>query len=116
MCDEYKAITGWVCRWTGNLWCALGNRVQVGVVRSGRDGSQGIALGVLIGFLASMLLCARESTNIGPRPLRIERQLEILKAEMRLDAPRRLAALGEPREDRPGPRHSREMSVLGMAG
>jgi hypothetical protein len=65
-----------------------------------------IFLGVLMGFLAGMFLCARYlrqeiAANIGPRLVRIERQLEILEAEMRLDAATRLAALGERRQDRP---------------
>ena len=64
-----------------------------------------IFLGVLMGFLAGMFLCARYlrqeiAANIGPRLVRIERQLEILEAEMRLDAATRLAVLGERREDR----------------
>jgi hypothetical protein len=64
-----------------------------------------IFLGVLMGFLAGMFLCARYlrqeiAANIGPRLVHIERQLEILEAEMRLDAATRLAALGERREDR----------------
>ena len=52
-----------------------------------------------------MFLCARYlrqeiAANIGPRLVRIERQLEILEVEMRLDATTHLAALSERRENR----------------
>ena len=61
-----------------------------------------IFLGVLVGFLAGMVLCAKYlrqeiAANIGPRLVQIERQLEILQAEMRLDATTRLATLSEHR-------------------
>lgn len=64
-----------------------------------------IFLGVLIGFLAGMFLCARYlrqeiAANIGPRLVRIERQLEALQTEMRLDAVTRLASMSERLEDR----------------
>jgi hypothetical protein len=64
-----------------------------------------IFLGVLIGLLAGMFLCSRYlrqeiAANIGPRLVRIERQLEILETEMRLDATTRLAVLSKPRKDR----------------
>jgi hypothetical protein len=63
-----------------------------------------ILLGVLMGVLAGMFLSARYlrqeiSANIGPRLVRIERQLEIVEAEMRLDATTRLAALTKHCED-----------------
>jgi uncharacterized protein YneF (UPF0154 family) len=64
-----------------------------------------IFLGVLIGFLAGMFLCARYlrqeiAANIGPRLVNIERQLETVQAEMRLDAATRLASISERLEDR----------------
>jgi hypothetical protein len=67
-----------------------------------------IFLGVLLGFLAGMFLCARYlrqeiAANIGPRLVSIERQLEILQAEMRLDAATRLASISERLEDRRPP-------------
>jgi hypothetical protein len=49
-----------------------------------------IFLGVLMGILAGMYLSAlgtfarRSPANVGPRPVRIQRQLEILEAEMKL--------------------------------
>jgi len=60
----------------------------------------GILLGVLMGLLGGMALCARFlrqeiAANIGPRLQRIERQLECLQAEIALDAETRLAALRE---------------------
>ena len=65
-----------------------------------------IFVGVLMGILAGMFLSARYlrqeiSANIGPRLIRIERQLEIVEAEMRLDATTRLAALSKRCEDQP---------------
>lgn len=62
-------------------------------------------MGVLIGFLAGMFLCARYlrqeiAANIGPRLVSIERQLETLQAEMRLDAATRLASIGQRLDDR----------------
>lgn len=59
-----------------------------------------VFLGVLLGLLAGMFLCARYlrqeiAANIGPRLLRIERQLETLQAELDLDAATRLATLSE---------------------
>jgi hypothetical protein len=59
-----------------------------------------IFLGVLLGLLAGMFLCARYlrqeiSANIGPRLTHIERQLETLQTEVSLDAATRLAALSE---------------------
>jgi hypothetical protein len=59
-----------------------------------------IFLGVLLGFLVGMLLCARYlrqeiAANIGPRLARIERQLEVLQAEVNLDASTRIAMLNE---------------------
>jgi uncharacterized protein YneF (UPF0154 family) len=59
-----------------------------------------IFLGILLGFLAGMFLCARYlrqeiSANIGPRLAHIERQLETLHAEVNLDATTRLATLSE---------------------
>jgi uncharacterized protein YneF (UPF0154 family) len=65
-----------------------------------------IFVGVLVGLVAGMFLCARYlrqeiAANVGPRLVRIERQLEILEAEMRLDATTRMAALSKRHEDRP---------------
>ena len=59
-----------------------------------------VFLGVLLGLLAGMFLCARYlrqeiAANIGPRLLHIERQLETLQAELNLDAATRLATLSE---------------------
>jgi uncharacterized protein YneF (UPF0154 family) len=59
-----------------------------------------IFLGVLLGLLVGMFLCARYlrqeiSANIGPRLTHIERQLETLHSEMNLDAATRLATLTE---------------------
>jgi hypothetical protein len=59
-----------------------------------------IFLGVLLGFLVGMLLCARYlrqeiAANIGPRLARIERQLEVLQAEVNLDASTRIAMLND---------------------
>jgi hypothetical protein len=59
-----------------------------------------IFLGVLLGFLPGMLLCAKYlrreiAANIGPRLGHIERQLETLRAEVNLDATTRLAILSE---------------------
>jgi hypothetical protein len=64
-----------------------------------------IFLGVLMGFMAGMVLCARYlrqeiAANIGPRLEHIELQLKHLQAEVNLDAATRLAALSERLEDR----------------
>jgi hypothetical protein len=63
-----------------------------------------VFLGVLLGLLAGMILCARYlrqeiAANIGPRLTHIERQLEVLQAEMNLDAATRLAVLSEHLKD-----------------
>ena len=68
----------------------------------------GILLGVLMGLLGGMALCARFlrqeiAANIGPRLQRIERQLECLQAEIALDAETRLAALRERLDQRHPP-------------
>ena len=65
----------------------------------------GIFLGVLLGLLVGMFLCARYlrqeiTANIGPRLARIERQLEVLQAEVNLDTTTRIAMLNESIEDR----------------
>jgi uncharacterized protein YneF (UPF0154 family) len=54
-----------------------------------------IFVGVLIGFLAGMLACARYlrqeiAANIGPRLAHIEQLLRTLLAEVRLDSVERL--------------------------
>jgi hypothetical protein len=59
-----------------------------------------IFLGVLLGLLVGMFLCARYlrqeiSANVGPRLAHIERQLETLQTEVNLDATTRLATLSE---------------------
>lgn len=65
-----------------------------------------IFLGVLMGFLAGMLLCARYlrqeiAANIGPRLEHIEQQLRTLQAEVNLDSTTRLLRLSERLEERP---------------
>ena len=65
-----------------------------------------IFLGVLLGFLAGMFMCARYlrqeiAANIGPRLLRIERQLEILQQEVSLEATTHLAVLHQRLDDPP---------------
>lgn len=57
-----------------------------------------IFIGVLMGFLAGMLLCAKYlrqeiAANIGPRLAHIEQQLETLQREQNLEAATRLATL-----------------------
>jgi uncharacterized protein YneF (UPF0154 family) len=64
-----------------------------------------IFLGILLGLLAGMFLCARYlrqeiAANIGPRLTHIERQLETLQSELNLDAVTRLAALSDRLEAR----------------
>ena len=59
-----------------------------------------IFLGVLLGLLVGMFLCAKYlrqeiTANIGPRLTHIERQLETLQSEVNLDAATRMAALTE---------------------
>ena len=66
----------------------------------------GIFLGVLMGFLAGMLLCAKFlrqeiAANIGPRLAHIEQQLQTLRTEVHLDSATRFAALSERLEERP---------------
>jgi hypothetical protein len=70
-----------------------------------------IFLGVLLGFLAGMLLAAKFlrqeiAANIGPRLddleqrfVHIERQLQILLAELHLDSVNRLTELDRRRRD-----------------
>lgn len=65
-----------------------------------------IFLGVLLGFLAGMLLCARYlrqeiAANVGPRLEHIQQQLRTLQAEFELDSARRLARLTEHLSERP---------------
>ena len=65
-----------------------------------------IFLGVLIGLLAGMLLCARYlrqemAANIGPKLEHIEQQLRTLQAELNLDSATRLARLTERLGERP---------------
>ena len=65
-----------------------------------------IFLGVLMGFLAGMLLCAKFlrqeiAANIGPRLAHIEQQLQTLRTEVHLDSATRLAALSGRLEERP---------------
>lgn len=65
-----------------------------------------IFLGVLLGFLAGMLLCARYlrqeiAANVGPRLEHIQQQLRTLQAEFELDSARRLARLTEYLGERP---------------
>ena len=64
-----------------------------------------IFLGVLLGLLVGMFLCARYlrqeiSANVGPRLAHIERQLDTLQTEVNLDATTRLATLSEHFETR----------------
>jgi hypothetical protein len=73
-----------------------------------------IFLGVLLGLLAGMFLCARYlrqeiSANVGPRLAHIERQLETLQTEVNLDATTRLATLSEHFEARYPRPYSPEM-------
>ena len=65
-----------------------------------------IFLGVLIGLLAGMFLCARYlrqemAANIGPKLEHIEQQLRTLQAELNLDSATRLARLTERLGERP---------------
>jgi len=64
-----------------------------------------IFVGVLMGFLAGMMLCAKYlrqeiAAKIGPRLEHIELQLQNLQAEVNLDAATRLAALSERLDER----------------
>lgn len=59
-----------------------------------------IFLGVLLGFLAGLVLCARFvrqeiTARLGPRLEHIERQLHSLRQEVSLDTATRMAALGK---------------------
>lgn len=72
-----------------------------------------VFLGILLGFLAGMLLCAKFlrqeiAANIGPRLDNIEqqfehldRQLKILLAELHLDSIRRLTELQKRSDEDP---------------
>lgn len=65
-----------------------------------------IFLGVLIGLLGGMILCAKYlrqemAANIGPKLQHIEQQLRTLQAELDLDSATRLARLTERLAERP---------------
>lgn len=58
-----------------------------------------IVLGILLGFLAGMVLCVRFvrqeiAAKLGPRLDDIERQVHSLRQEVALDSATRMAAMG----------------------